>query len=110
MVEPGRLQLQPTGKNNSTAPISTFIIHTSSISNIRGDALDCNNADQSTTENYKASELLIGRDNRCGSTENAVKIEAKHVLSQMIINLVAGKRDSTEAVNLLQPRLVKSTA
>ena len=48
------------------------------------------NADQSTTEKYKASELLIGKTMDVTPTENAVKIDAKHVLSQMIINLVAG--------------------
>lgn len=48
------------------------------------------NADQSTTEKYKASELLIGKTTDAAPTESAVKIEAKHVLSQMIINLVAG--------------------
>lgn len=48
------------------------------------------NADQSTTENYKTSELLIGKTTNAVPTENAVKIEAKHVLSLMIIKLVAG--------------------
>ncbi len=49
------------------------------------------NADQSPTENYKASELLIGKTTNATPTESAVKKEAKHVLSQMILKLVAGK-------------------
>ena len=77
-------------KDNSTpADFYIYYPYTSSISNIEAMPWTVN-ADQSTTENYKASELLIGKTTNAAPTESAVKIEAKHVLSQMIINLVAG--------------------
>lgn len=77
-------------KDNSTpADFYIYYPYTSSISNIEAMPWTVN-ADQSTTEKYKASELLIGKTMDVTPTENAVKIDAKHVLSQMIINLVAG--------------------
>lgn len=63
--------------------------YTSMISNV--EAMPWNvKADQSNITDYKASDLLIGKSNDVAPTESAVKIEAKHVLSQMIITLVAG--------------------
>lgn len=77
-------------KDNSTpADFYIYYPYTSSISNIEAMPWTVN-ADQSTTENYKASELLIGKTTNATPTESAVKIEAKHVLSLMIIKLVAG--------------------
>ena len=61
----------------------------SSVSSV--DAMPFNvNADQSTAANYKAGDLLIGKATHVAPTQNAVKIDAKHAMSQMIINLVAG--------------------
>ena len=77
-------------KDNSTpADFYIYYPYTSSISNIEAMPWTVN-TDQSTTENYKASELLIGKTTNATPTESAVKIDAKHVLSQMIIKLVAG--------------------
>ena len=77
-------------KDNSThADFYIYYPYSGSIGNIEAMPWTVN-ADQSTTENYKASELLIGKTMDVTPTENAVKIDAKHVLSQMIINLVAG--------------------
>ena len=47
-------------------------------------------ADQSQEADYKASDLLIGKTTDVAPTETAVKIDAKHVMSQMVIKLVAG--------------------
>ena len=77
-------------KDNSThADFYIYYPYTATISNIEAMPWTVN-ADQSTTEKYKASELLIGKTTDAAPTESAVKIEAKHVLSQIIINLVAG--------------------
>ena len=77
-------------KDNSThADFYIYYPYSGSIGNIEAMPWTVN-ADQSTTENYKASELLIGKTMDVTPTENAVKIDAKHVLSQIIINLVAG--------------------
>lgn len=47
-------------------------------------------ADQSQEANYKAGDLLIGKTTDVAPTESAVKIDAKHVMSQIVIKLVAG--------------------
>ena len=47
-------------------------------------------ADQSAVADYKAGDLLIGKTTNVAPTQNAVKIDAKHVMSQMVITLVAG--------------------
>jgi len=63
--------------------------YTSTISNVK--AMPWNvKADQSNLTDYQASDLLIGKSTDVAPTESAVKIDAKHVLSQMIITLVAG--------------------
>ena len=77
-------------KDNSThADFYIYYPYTATISNIEAMPWTVN-ADQSTTEKYKASELLIGKTTDAAPTESAVKIEARHVLSLMIIKLVAG--------------------
>lgn len=47
-------------------------------------------ADQSTAEAYKASEVLAGATRDVAPTESAVKISAKHMMSQMVIAVKAG--------------------
>ena len=47
-------------------------------------------ADQSKLSDYKASDLLIGKTTNVAPTASAVHINAKHVMSQIIITLVAG--------------------
>lgn len=56
------------------------------------------NADQSTTEKYKAGDLLIGKTTHVAPTENAVKIDAKHVMSQMSISLKPGNGFTEESL------------
>ena len=56
------------------------------------------NADQSTTEKYKAGDLLIGKTTHVVPTENAVKIDAKHVMSQMAISLKPGNGFTEESL------------
>lgn len=46
--------------------------------------------DQNNSTAYKTSDLLIGKSTDVAPTETVVKIDAKHVMSQMIITLVAG--------------------
>ena len=77
-------------KDNSThADFYIYYPYTATISNIEAMPWTVN-TDQSTTEKYKASELLIGKTTDAKPSESAIKIEARHVLSQMIIKLVAG--------------------
>ena len=56
------------------------------------------NADQSTSEKYKAGDLLIGKTTHVTPTENAVKIDAKHVMSQMAISLKPGNGFTEESL------------
>lgn len=53
---------------------------------------------QSSESAYKASELLIGSTKDVAPTESAVVINAKHVLSQMIVNVAAGNGFTTESL------------
>ncbi len=63
--------------------------YTSSVSSVEAMPFSVK-ADQSTAANYKAGDLLIGKVANVAPTQNAVKIDAKHVMSQMVIALVAG--------------------
>lgn len=54
--------------------------------------------DQSSESAYKASEMLIGSTKDVAPTESAVVINAKHVLSQMIVNVAAGNGFTTESL------------
>ena len=54
--------------------------------------------DQSSESADKASELLIGSTKDVAPTESAVVINAKHVLSQMIVNVAAGNGFTTESL------------
>lgn len=47
--------------------------------------------DQSKTENYKASDLLLGQTLDVAPTTQNVMINAKHAMSQMVIKLEPGK-------------------
>lgn len=47
--------------------------------------------DQSTSNGYKASELLMGKALDVAPSENDVHIDARHVMAQAIITLAAGK-------------------
>ena len=54
--------------------------------------------DQSSESAYKASELLIGSIKDVAPTEAAVIINAKHVLSRMVVNVAAGNGFTTESL------------
>ena len=63
--------------------------YTSSIASI--DALPfAVKADQSNMENYKSSDFLWGKSAAVTPTPNAVNITVKHILSKIVVNLVAG--------------------
>ncbi|MGN0282243.1 MAG: fimbrillin family protein [Prevotella sp.] len=48
-------------------------------------------SDQSTAEGYKASEVLAGATRDVAPTESSVKISAKHMMSQIVIEVKAGE-------------------
>ncbi len=55
-------------------------------------------ADQSNLADYKAGDLLIGKTTNVAPTETAVKVDAKHVMSQMVITLEAGNGFTAETL------------
>ena len=77
-------------KDNTThADFYLYYPYTSTISSV--DAMPFSvSADQSKEANFKAADLLIGKTTNVAPTEAAVKIDAKHVMSQIAIKLVAG--------------------
>ena len=56
------------------------------------------NADQSTSAKYKSADLLIGKTTNVAPTETAVKIDAKHVMSQMVVSLKPGNGFTEESL------------
>lgn len=54
--------------------------------------------DQSTLDNYKASELLWGKASGIAPTETAVSITTNHVLSTAVVKLAAGNGFTTESL------------
>ena len=77
-------------KDNTThADFYLYYPYTSTITSI--DAMPYSvKANQSQLSDYKAGDLMIGKTIDVAPTQSSVKIEAKHVMSQMTINLVAG--------------------
>lgn len=57
------------------------------------------NADQSTSEKYKAGDLLIGKTTDVTPTESDVGIAARHMMSQMVISLQPGNGFTNESLN-----------
>lgn len=55
-------------------------------------------ADQSSLSAYKASDLLVGITKGVAPTETAVGITASHMMSQMMITLVAGNGFTEESL------------
>lgn len=77
-------------KDNTThADFYMYYPYASSISSVEAMPFTVS-ADQSTSTSYKAGDLMIGKTANVTPTANAVKINAKHVMSQMVISLVAG--------------------
>ena len=75
--------------NSTHADFYLYYPYTSSITSI--DAMPYSvKANQSQLSDYKAGDLMIGKTIDVAPTQLSVKIEAKHVMSQMTINLVAG--------------------
>lgn len=75
--------------NSTHADFYLYYPYTSSITSI--DAMPYSvKANQSQLSDYKAGDLMIGKTMDVAPTQLSVKIEAKHVMSQMTINLVAG--------------------
>ena len=75
--------------NSTHADFYLYYPYTSTITSI--DAMPYSlKANQSQLSDYKAGDLMIGKTIDVAPTQSSVKIEAKHVMSQMTINLVAG--------------------
>ena len=75
--------------NSTHADFYLYYPYTSTITSI--DAMPYSvKANQSQLSDYKAGDLMIGKTIDVAPTQLSVKIEAKHVMSQMTINLVAG--------------------
>ena len=75
--------------NSTHADFYLYYPYTSSITSIDA-MLYSLKANQSQLSDYKAGDLMIGKTIDVAPTQLSVKIEAKHVMSQMTINLVAG--------------------
>ena len=75
--------------NSTHADFYLYYPYTSTITSI--DAMPYSvKANQSKLSDYKAGDLMIGKTIDVAPTQSSVKIEAKHVMSQMTIKLVAG--------------------
>lgn len=75
--------------NNTYADFYLYYPYRATVSSIGAMPFSVN-ADQSTEAAYKAGDLLIGSTYDVASTDQAVSITAKHVMSQMLITVVAG--------------------
>lgn len=77
-------------KDNTThADFYLYYPYTSTIADI--EAMPWNvKTDQSNLSDYKASDLLMGKTLNVAPSEAAVKIDAKHIMSQMVITLAPG--------------------
>lgn len=77
-------------KDNTThADFYIYYPYTPTITNIEAMTWSVK-ADQSLLSDYKAGDLLIGKTLNVAPSENAVLIDAKHLMSQMVITLVPG--------------------
>lgn len=56
------------------------------------------NADQSTENKYKESELLIGSTKNVAPTERSVNVNVSHALSQIMITVAAGNGFTAESL------------
>lgn len=85
-------------KDNTThADFYLYYPYTGSIDDVN--AMPWNvNADQSTSAKYKSADLLIGKTTNVAPTETAVKIDAKHVMSQMVVSLKPGNGFTEESL------------
>lgn len=77
-------------KDNTThADFYIYYPYTPTITNIEAMTWSVK-ADQSLLSDYKAGDLLIGKTLNVAPSENAVLIDVKHLMSQMVITLVPG--------------------
>ncbi len=77
-------------KDQSTkADFYSYYPYTSRISDVSAYTFAVN-ADQSSEANYKASEFLWGKTTGVAPTQNSVNISMNHVMSNLIIKLIAG--------------------
>lgn len=71
--------------------------YTATISNVSAVPFSVN-ADQSTLDAYKAGDMLAGSTMDVAPTDAAVKITVKHLMSQILIKLVAGNGFTDETL------------
>ncbi len=87
--------------DKTKADFYSYYPHTANISNITAVPVSVN-SDQSTEANYKASDFLWGKTAGVTPTESSVKIDVKHLMSNLIIKLVPGDGYKTEDFNVAQ--------
>ena len=83
--------------NTTHADFHLYFPYQSGISDVNAMSFSVK-TDQNSESAYKASELLIGSVKDVAPTESAVVINAKHVLSQMVVNVAAGNGFTTESL------------
>ncbi len=83
--------------NKTHADFYLYYPYTASIGNVEAMEWTVKD-DQSSETNYKAGDLLIGKTTDVAPTENAVKIDAKHVMSQMKITVAPGNGFTAETL------------
>lgn len=77
-------------KDNATrADFYLYYPYSAAVSNVKAIPFTAK-ADQSTEAAYKASDLMAGSTQRVAPTDEAVSIEASHLLSQAVITVGAG--------------------
>ena len=59
-------------------------------------------SDQSSVDNYKASEIVAGSALNVAPTAQAVSITARHLMSQLVIRVAAGNGFTTEKLAAAQ--------
>lgn len=83
--------------STTQADFYLYYPYTASISNVEAMPFAVKK-DQSTETNFKASDVLVGITRDVLPTSSAVSIKAKHVLSQILITLVAGNGFTDESL------------
>ena len=87
--------------DKTKADFYSYYPYTASISNITAIPVSVN-SDQSTEATYKASDFLWGKTEGVTPTESSVKIDVKHLMSNLIIKLVPGDGYKTEDFNVAE--------
>lgn len=83
--------------NNTQADFYLYYPYTASLSSVTAFPFNIN-ADQSTETAFKAGDFLVGTAKDVAPSEQAVTINAKHIMSQMVVALAAGNGFTDETL------------